>query len=115
MPIDLILSPDRVNNPLEAARRSLVKAIATMDVPAPYGSFPEPEDHEAVRDHIRAASDIFDGWLRSIGIEVNANATVNVDMRDFTGCFAAAVDGFATFQLDRLADVVREEQMEMAL
>jgi hypothetical protein len=37
MPIDLIFSPDRVNNPFEAYRRNLIKALADIKVPAPYG------------------------------------------------------------------------------
>jgi hypothetical protein len=112
MPIDLILSPERTNNPLEAARRSLIQALVRMDVPAPYGSWPVAEDHEAVRDHIYEASKIFDAWLKEIGREVNANAAISVDSRLFDGQFFGAVDGNATFELERLAEVCREERAE---
>ncbi len=113
MPIDLIFSPDRVNNTFEMARRRLVKALVDMEVPAPYGSWPEPEDHEAVKHHIRYASDVFDTWLRTIGEEVERNAYRSIDMRCFTGKYAEAVDGWATYELDREVECLREDQGEL--
>jgi hypothetical protein len=108
MPIDLILSPDKPANPFEQYRRSLLKALAEMRVPV-IGTWPEAEDFEAVRDHIREVADLADIWLRSIGREVESNITHNLHKESFDGKFAEAVDGWSTYECERAAEIIREE------
>jgi hypothetical protein len=108
MPIDLILSPDRPNNPFEQYRRTLLKALAAVRVPT-IGSWPDAEDFEAVRDHIREVADLADAWLRSVGCEVESNVTHNINKSCFDGAFAGAVDGWSTYECERAAEIIRED------
>jgi hypothetical protein len=108
MAIDLILSPDKPANPFEQYRRTLLKAISEMRVPV-IGSWPDAEDFEALRDHVRAVADAADVWLRSVGQEVESNITHNLHKESFDGKFAEAVDGWSTYELDRCAEIIREE------
>lgn len=114
MPIDIIFSPDRVNNPFEAARRGLIAAISAIDVPAPYGSWPMPDDHLALRDHIRAMSNQFDMWLRTVGEEARANSAHAFDLKVFDSAYADAVDGWATYELEQQAELLRDDLGECA-
>jgi len=105
MPIDLIMSPARPNNPFEILRRDLVAALAAMPVPGAYGPFPSADQHEAIRDHIRYVARLADRWLAKVGLEVQSNSTAGAtDMRCFTETFTGAIDGNATFECDRAAE-----------
>ena len=115
MPIDIILSPDKVNNPFEVARRKLVASIAAAQVPYGYPAYPAPDDHEAVRDHIREIAERCDEWLSAVGLEVKSNVTTKVSMSDFEHVFTDAVDGNTLFELDRAAEQLREDFLEGVL
>jgi hypothetical protein len=65
-----------------------------------------------VRDHIRAMTDQFDCWLRSVGEEVKSNSGHHVDMKVFTDQYACAVDGWATYELEQQAQLLREDLAE---
>jgi hypothetical protein len=115
MPINLIISPDRVNNPFEAARRDLLKRIAEASVPAPYGSWPEPEDHEAVKDHIRDFSVYFDEWLMKMYQQVQSNSAHNVDRNVFDGAYVSAVEGLAMYEVQAQGEMLADDLAEHAL
>jgi hypothetical protein len=108
MAIDLIFSPANPNNPFEIARRRLISALARMPVPQALGSFPVPSDFEAIRKHVLEAASICDDWLGSIGHQVSDNATCNLDLRSFDAAFTGAVDGNATYEIEKAAETLCE-------
>jgi len=108
MSIDLILSPDKPANPLEQARRAFLKGLAALKVPT-IGSWPTPDDFEAVNDHLRDVAALADEWLRSIGTEVRCNTTENLNLEYFDHTFEAAIDGWASFEITRAAEALFEE------
>ncbi len=114
MAIDLTFSPDKPNNPFEVARRALITALVEIPVPGAITHFPLADEFEAVRDHIRDASQLFDAWLADIGHQIKANAPARVDMSQFDGAFTAAIDGNATYECDQAAELVREDAREAA-
>lgn len=114
MPIEIIFTPASPNNPFEIARRRLVRALAAMPVPRPIGSYPIAGDFEAIRDHLREAAAIFDGWLGDIGHQVGDNASGPLDLTQFTDAFSDAIDGNATFVCEQAAELLRQDVLELA-
>jgi hypothetical protein len=70
---------------------------------------PQPEEFEDVADFIKRVAAIADRWLLSVGTEVRSSAIGTVDMRQFTDVFVSAIEGNATFELDRAAEDYRGE------
>lgn len=101
------------DNPLARHHAALVGELARFVVPRIHVN-PLPEEFEDVADYLLRVSRACDRWLKSIGEEINRNATISIDMDVFTEQFVAAVDGNATFQCDRAAEELREEQSEIA-
>jgi hypothetical protein len=108
MAIDIILSPDRVNNPIEQARRTFLKALAAIKTPT-IGSWPEPDDFLAVKDHIAEVAAIADQWLRAVGTEVRCNTSENLNMSFFESAFTDAFEGWASFEITRAAEALAED------
>jgi hypothetical protein len=106
---DTITLRSTSNNPFEAARCTLIKALARMPVPAAIGSFPAPNDFIAISDHLYGAAEIFDAWLRDVGHQVSDNASAAVDLTLFDDAFVGAVDGNATFACEQAADALRDQ------
>jgi hypothetical protein len=96
------------SNPFEAMRLALIKRLLELKAPKAYPSFPSPGHHEGVAQHIRDAALIFDEWLAAVGFQVSDNATCNIDMRVFEDTFTAAIEGNATFEVDRAAESLLE-------
>jgi hypothetical protein len=103
----------RPNNPFEIARRNLIDSLSTMAVPLPIANFPYAEDFEAVADHLRQAAAIFDAWLQDIGAQVKMNAPCRIDDGQFDCAFSGAIAGNATFETQRCAEIIRDEQQAM--
>jgi hypothetical protein len=101
------------NNPFEIARRDLLAAIACMPVPGSIDPFPHSEEFQAVGAHIRYATVLFDTWLRKIGIEIKANSTAKIDMRQFDRVYSAAVEGWTDQECERAAEQVLDDAEEL--
>lgn len=95
-------------NPFEAARLTLIKALLQMRTPKAYPCAPSPDDHEAVAAHIREAAQIFDVWLAAIGAEVRDNAVTYISAGLFAGSFTGAIDGNETFACEDAGQALRE-------
>lgn len=99
----------RPSNPLALAHRALVQELVRVAVPS-IDTVPDADQFEDVADYIVKVAEIADRWLRMVGEEVRSNASEGVDLKDFTDQFKGAVEGNATFHLDRAAEAVRHEQ-----
>jgi hypothetical protein len=108
MPIDLIFSPAQPNNPFEIARRKLLIELSKLPVPAIDVS-PRRGQFADVNDHVRDFAGAFDRWFREVGEEVRCNAYTNIDARMFNSAFSGAIDGFATYEIDRAEAAVSGE------
>jgi hypothetical protein len=98
-------------NPFEAAKARLIERISNALIPPKaYSLFPKPDEHETIAEHIREAASLFDEWLAAIGNEFADNAAYDNDTRRFKEAFTDAIDGNATWCLEREAAVMREER-----
>jgi len=94
---------------LAKAHIALVQELARLNVPH-YGLDPTPGQHEDVADYLLRIAQAMDRHLKEVGREVQANATsVKIDAKCFDGAFVGAIDGNATFEIDRCAEALREE------
>ena len=107
---DTITLRSTSNNPFEAARCTLIKALHRMPVPSPIGSYPIPNDFIATSDHIREAAALFDAWLGAIGHQVSDNASVTLDYRVFDAAFTGAVEGESTWICEQAAAALNSER-----
>jgi hypothetical protein len=94
-------------SPIETARRRLVASLLAMKVPKAYPSFPSPDDHLSIKDHIVLAAELFDDYLAAIGAEVRDNANCAIDKDLFSGTVMRAIDGNETYALEEAALAVR--------
>lgn len=103
-------------NPFETARAELVKALGTLPVPRAIDPrMPWPDDFETIAEHIRQASRLFDAWLSAVGHEVRQNATCKISKPLFDGAYLEAVDGWATAEAQKAAEVLRTDLEEMGV
>jgi len=98
----------RSQNPFEAARLTLIQKLLRMKAPKALGAFPHPSDFVAIANHLRIAAGIFDEYLEEFGFQVADNAPCNVDARLFTGAFRGAIEGNATFEIEEVAEAIRD-------
>lgn len=97
-------------NPFETARAQLIEALKALPVPRPIAAaMPFPDDFETIAEHVRAASRLFDSWLKAIGTQVHDNAQCHISEPLFDGVYLDAVDGWATDECARAAQTVRDE------
>ena len=106
--LEFLYAPANPNNPFEIAKRKLIAQLARLPVPR-IDVTPEPEQLHDVADHLRAVAQAGDEWLRLVGLEVKSNATVRVNMDLFDGQFERAVDGWAVFECERVAEDLRDD------
>lgn len=101
-------------HPLAKAHFALVQELARLNVPH-YSTTATPEQHEDVADYLLRIAQAMDRHLKEVGQEVQSNCTVNIDLRGcFEHAFVAALDGNATFEIDRAARELREQHREEA-
>ena len=98
-------------NPIAKAHEALINELAFVAIPRIHVT-PEAEEFEDVADYLLRTAAMFDRWLKMVGEEVQANALTRIDMNDFEGRFVGALEGNATFELDRCAQAVREERAD---
>lgn len=99
------------SNPFAQFHAALVAELARIVVPK-IGVNPLAEEIEDAADYWLRVMDAMDRWFKANGEELNRNATINVDMKCFDRTFRDAIEGFATFEADRVATAIREEHAE---
>jgi hypothetical protein len=105
-------APGNADNPIAAAHVALIRELAPLAIPKLHVNT-DPEEFENVADYIVRMAAIFDRWLKAVGEDVKSSAICNVNLGMFTRQFQATVEGYATFELDRAAEALREEREEM--
>jgi len=94
-------------NPFERARLALIKRLLELKAPKAYPTFPSPDDHLSIKDHLLLVGEIVDEYLATVGSEIRDNANCAIDKDLFNGTFMRAIDGNETFALDEAAQTVR--------
>jgi hypothetical protein len=102
---------NRPDNPFAQLQAAYVLEIARLVVPT-IGVNPHPEEFEDAADYLRRFVAVGDRFLKAFGEEISRKATVSMDMTAFEDAFLGAVDGFATFEIDKAASALREELAE---
>lgn len=108
MSIDIHFTPERPNNPFEAAHYQLIRELAAIGVPHAISATPRPGEFEAVGDYVRDVTNAADRWYRSIGAEAVSNSTTGMQLDLFEGSFFGAVDGFGLWAIEREAERVSD-------
>jgi len=98
-------------NPMAVAYAAMLDQLRTLAVPHISVS-PDPEQFEDVADFGLRVAQCFDRFWNAVGNEAQSNATCNLDMQCFTNVFVQALEGFATFELDREAAALREDDAD---
>jgi hypothetical protein len=99
-------------NPIAAAYAAMLDQLRVLAVPHLHVS-PDPEEFEDVADFGLRVAQCFDRFWKSVGDDAQSNATCNLDMQCFTNVFVQALEGFATFELDREAAALREDDADV--
>jgi hypothetical protein len=111
IPVSALAVPINAH-PLAKAHFALVQELARLHVPH-YGMHPTPDQHEDVADYLVRIAQAMDRHLKEVGRDVQDNAPgVKLDGKCFDGAFLGAIQGNATFEVDRAANAVREEYQE---
>jgi hypothetical protein len=100
------------HNPIATVHREAVQALARLHVPHISVS-PSADQFRDVADFLRHWATISDRLLKIVGEEANSNTSETIGMSDFTDSFVAAIEGNATFQLERCAQAVEAEEEAM--
>lgn len=95
--------------PLELAYAALLTGIAHLTAPALPLS-PEPEEFEAISNHLLKLSDIVDSYIAAVGAHVADNASMGVDQRLFRAQLRGALEGNATYEIASIAADMRDER-----
>lgn len=113
-PTPTSFSPTRSPITIASALATFQAALGRVKpAPAP-GINPSPSWFEAVADHAREIASLCDAFMGDVGFVVRDNAPCNLDMRLFDRPFSDAIDGNATYEIERCAEVLREEHREVA-
>jgi hypothetical protein len=98
-------------NPMALAYAAMLDELRMLAIPhLPVN--PEPEHFEDVADFGLRVAGCFDRFWHLVGDEAQSVVTCNLDIKCFTNTFTDALQGFSTFELDRAAGVLREDDAE---
>lgn len=97
------------HNAIATVHREAVQALARLYVPHISVS-PSPDQFRDVADFLLHWAKIADRLLKIVGEEANSNTSEILGMSDFDGAFVGAIEGNATFQLERCAQAVEAEE-----
>ena len=104
--IERALAP---KHPLARSHAVMVRELSTLHVPQ-FSHSPSPEQFEDVADYLLRLADIFDRHLKEIGVEASSNSITTLDKSQFANQCRSALEGNATFQLDKGAEALRAER-----
>jgi hypothetical protein len=97
------------HNAIATVHREAVQTLARLYVPHISPS-PSPDQFRDMADFVLHWARIADRVLKIVGEEANSNTSEVLGMSDFDGAFVGAVEGNATFQLERCAQAVEAEE-----
>lgn len=98
-------------NPLAIAVSDLIKTLLAMPVPR-IPIEPDPGDIQDLNIFMSDYTKAFDALHKAVGEQLSANVSSKVDMGCFTDVFRNATDGEARFEVNRAADIMRDERAE---
>jgi hypothetical protein len=98
----------QVQHPLKVAHAAMLAGLGRLVVPV-IPVFPEPVDFEAVAEHMRDVAEIVDDYMTAIGDHVAENASVKIDLSLFAAPLLESIDGNATFEIERVAEILRAD------
>jgi len=104
--IERALAP---KHPLARSHAAMVKELSTLHVPQ-FSHSPSPEQFEDAADYLLRLADIFDRHLQEIGTEARSNSITTLNRACFENQCRSALEGTATFELDKGAEALREER-----
>lgn len=107
------VTPIRPANPFETARLALIKKLLEIKTPGSFSVFPIPCEFTAVIDHMREVAGIVDEWCAAIGHEVSDNSSSRVDIDLFRSPMTDAIDGNATWEVEKQAETLLEDHNDM--
>lgn len=99
------------HDPVKSAMEVLIATLAHLPTPK-IPVEPLPGDIQDMNIHIFDFAKAVDAYFRVLGEHLQANATCKVDMSCFTGVFSGAVEGMASYEVNRAADVLRDDLHE---
>ena len=108
--IELLFAPAADGNPLHGAKMRLITQLARLPVPA-IDVCPTADQIESVGDFILGLGALVDTLMLTIGEELRANATLPIRLDNFTSPMRNAVDGFALYDVQCVADELRSVEM----
>ena len=97
------------HNAIATVHREAVQALAWLYVPHISVS-PSPDQFRDVADFLLHWARIADRVLKIVGEEANSNTSEVLSLSVFKDRFVAAIEGDATFELERCAQAVEAEQ-----
>jgi len=103
---------ERALQPKHALARShaaMVNELSLLHIPR-ISISPLPEQFEDVADYILRVAAIVDRHLKDIGVEARSNSITTIDLKQFEDQCRSALEGGATFELDKSAAAFREER-----
>jgi hypothetical protein len=96
-------------NAIATAHREAVQVLSRLYVPY-ISPTPTPDQFRDVADFLIRWAQIADRVLKLVGEEAQSNTSETLDMNIFDGHFLGAVEGNATFELERCAAAVEAEE-----
>ena len=96
-------------HPLARSHAAMVKELSTLHVPQ-FAISPSPEQFEDVADYLLRVAQIVDHHVQDIGTEAASNSIATLDKSQFANQCFSALEGNATFELDKGAEALRAER-----
>jgi hypothetical protein len=100
-------------HPIGVARNLAVAKLAALTIPRIVGEADGP-DLRALTDFLEAVWGAVDPLIEAVGREAQANATVKIGRDLYQHQLRGALEGSLTFEINRAADVLDEEQRDGA-
>lgn len=96
-------------DPLKHAMDYLVLGLANLPIPKIPAS-PEPEDFEWLAYHLERFAMLADDYVKAVGDVLNANTSHRVNLGMFRNQVSGALQGNATYECTRAAEILREDR-----
>ena len=96
-------------NAIATAHREAIQVLSRLYVPY-ISSTPSPDQFRDVADFLVHWAQVADRVLKIVGEEAASNTSETIDASVFEDRFFGAIDGDATFELERAAAAVEAEE-----
>ena len=108
--VHLLFAPATAGNPFHVAKMRMIRALARLPVPQ-VDTVPTVQQIESIGEYVTAIARLGDQFMRAVGSELAANATVPIKQQNFQTPFVDAVTGFALWDVCVVAEELRCEAM----